>query len=147
MRTTRTTIDLLILLPLLGGCAAAAEDSSVCPTVASVKLMPMKPGLRADPAYERLLRDDNCEATLIRALDDLTKMRDPRQAPIEYRFVVSDAALFILVDRRHIEIETLLPDEVRANWESRGIYAYFDFVATPAGRQYVITRVKEVLAK
>ena len=137
---------LIISVLLLGVRTADAGETGVCPEVASVRLIPLKKGSGSDPVYERLIQDDNCEAKLIQALDDLTKMRDPRQAPIETRFVVSDAAVFILLNRRRVEIETILPDKVAAQWESRGIYAYFDYVATPAGRRDVIARVKEIIA-
>lgn len=125
------------------GCASSSLEVG-CPAVESVKTIPIKDGSGYDDVYERLLRDDTCEPQLIRALSDTRKMKDPRQAPIDSRFAVSDAAIFILLRRHQLGVESILPVEVADRLKDEGIYAYFDFVSTPAGRRFVITRVKEL---
>lgn len=74
-------------------------------------------------------------------------MADPRQMPPEHRFTVADAALFILLERRSLEIEQVLPVDVAASMKQQSIYAYFDHVATPVGRSTVVDRVKHQVAQ
>jgi hypothetical protein len=129
---------------VIAGCASLTGN---CPLVASVKTMPMKETAGVDASYDKLVYDDRCEPTLMQALYDLTKMRDPRQAPFDSRFVVSDAAVFILLRRRNLNLESILPADVAGRLEERGVYAYFDYVETTAGRQFVIARVHELVGK
>ena len=124
-------------------CASSSHKGE-CPAVESVKTIPFKDGTGYDDVYERLIRDDACEARLIRALGDTRKMKDPRQAPIDPRFAVSDAAVFIFLRRHQLRVESILPVEVADRLKDQGIFAYFDFVSTPEGRKFVITRVKEL---
>jgi hypothetical protein len=107
--------------------------------------MPFRDERGLDVAYDRLRFDDPCETVLIESLGNLQKMRDPRQTPPDERFVVGDAALFILLWRRSWDIEQVLPHEVSAQLKDQGIAAYFDYVATPAGRRAVAARVERLI--
>lgn len=139
---SRMLLSLGIILSA-SGCATGSFESG-CPAVESVKIIPYKEGLGYDAAYERLVRDDTCEPGLIRALSDVKKMKDPRQAPVDPRFAVSDAAVFILLRRHQVNVKSILPIEVAKRLKDQGIYAYFDFVSTPAGRKFVIAKVEEL---
>lgn len=125
------------------GCASSSLEVE-CPPVESVKTIPFKEGSGYDAAYERLVRDDTCEPGVIRALSDVRKMKDPRGTPTDSRFAVSDAAIFIMLERHQVNVESILPVEVADRLKDQGIYAYFDFVSTPAGREFVITKVKKL---
>lgn len=118
---------------LSANACASSSLSGECPAVESVKTIPFKDGSGYDDVYERLVRDDACEPLLIRALDDTRKMKDPRQAPIDPRFAVSDAAVFILLRRLQLHVESVLPVEVANRLKDQGIFAYFDFVSAPEG--------------
>lgn len=107
--------------------------------------MPFRFEYGIDPAYDRLRSDDACEYILVESLDDVSKMPDPRQAPIYEGFVVGDAALFMLLERRGLEFESVLPSDVSLKLETQGVCAYFSYVDTPAGRKSVIAKVKEII--
>ena len=132
----------------LAACASTpGGESPACPDVGSIKTIPFHGARAADAAYDRLRFEAACEVVLIQSLENLDSMPDPRQAPPEARFVVSEAALFILLDRRGIDVEAVVPEEVARKMETQGIYAYFDYVATPKGRAWVISRTGELTGK
>ncbi len=149
MKAVQQALPLVCAAQLLAACASTAEvDSSAsCPEVESIRTMPFREERGIDVAYDRLRFDDACQFVLIRSLDNVKKMADPRQMPPDERFVVSDAALFILLDRRGLAVEAVVPEDVAARMKSQGIYAYFDYVATPAGRNTVISRVRQLIDK
>jgi len=118
-----------------------------CPRVDAVKTMPFRDERGVDAAYDKLRFEGACEGGLLDALSDSRKMADPRQAPPYGGFAVADAALFILLQRRSIDVEQVLPDEVAARVKDRGVYAYFEYVATPDGRRDIVDRVERLVAK
>lgn len=144
MSTKEVVLLIACIAFLVGGCASPSTAADSCPQVQSVKTIPLKEGSGHDAAYDRFVHDDACEPTLIRALGDLRKMKDPRQAPFDTRFVVSDAAVFIFLIRRNLEVQRVLPEEVASLLPTQGIYAYFDYVSVPSGREFVVARVKQL---
>jgi hypothetical protein len=52
--------------------------------------MPFREERGVDPSYDRLRLDDACEVVLIRSLDNVEKMADPRQMPPDQRFAYFD---------------------------------------------------------
>ncbi|HKS58137.1 MAG TPA: hypothetical protein VJS12_22770 [Steroidobacteraceae bacterium] len=118
-----------------------------CPLVGAINTIPFRGERGADAAYDRLRFDDACERVLFDSLDDAQRMPDPRQMPPEHRFTVADAALFILLQRRSIDVDQLLPPDVAARMQERGIEAYFDYVATPSGRSAIVDRVRYQFAQ
>ena len=149
MKTTFKILPVILLLQLISSCAlrAGGDTAVACPRVESIKTMPFRGDRGVDPAYDRLRFDGACEGVLVASLSDTQKMADPRQMPPDERFVVSDAALFILLERHGISVESVLPAEVAMRLKSRGILAYFDYVASPAGRDQVISRAKLQVGK
>ena len=145
---SRVLLSALVLMAAAScGKGLHQADDRGCPSVAEIKTMPFHDERGVDAAYDRLRFDAACEAVLIEALDNTQKMPDPRQMPTDARFAVSDAALFILMERRSLEIEQVLPDDVAARLKDRGIYAYFDYVARPAGRTAVVDRLRQPVRK
>ena len=57
-------------------------------------------------------------------------MRDPRQEPgyrdIEVR--IGDIAYFLIVDITKLDFTRLLPAQVRSEYTTEGVYAYFKYV-------------------
>lgn len=100
-----------------------------------------------DAAYDKLRFDGACEGGLLDALGDTREMTDPRQAPPYDGFTIADAALFILLERRSIGLDQVLPRDMAARIEDRGVYAYFEYVTTPEGRRDVVERVERLVAK
>lgn len=147
MKPTPRALALICAAQLFGACASAAEVGSAanCPDVESIKTIPFRGERGVDPSFDRLRFDDACEAVLIRSLDNMKKMADPRQMPPDPRFVVGDAALFILLDRKGLAVEAVVPPDVAQRMKGQGIYAYFDYVATPSGRGSVVSRVKRLV--
>jgi hypothetical protein len=74
-------------------------------------------------------------------------MQDPRQTPAEPRFVVGDAALFILTENYGIEFAYVLPPDVMANWDRQGVYAYFDYVQVKKNRAKVVARLRALIER
>lgn len=118
-----------------------------CPRVDAIRTMPFRDERGVDAASDQLRFNDACERDLLASLDDEHRMADPRQMPPDERFTVADAALFILLDRRSLAIEQVLPDDVAARLKDQGIYAYFDYVATPEGRSDIVDRAKRLVVK
>lgn len=118
-----------------------------CPRADAIKTMPFRDEHGIDAAYDKLRFEDACESELLVSLNDVRTMADPRQMPPDERFTVADAALFILLDRRSLAIEQVLPDDVAARMKGAGISAYFDYVATPQGRSEVVDRAKRLVVK
>jgi hypothetical protein len=51
----------------------------------------------------------------------------------------------VLLERKGLAVEAVVPAEVAERMRGQGIYAYFDYVATPGGRSAVVSRVKELI--
>lgn len=147
MKTNGKILSLMFAAQLAASCASSSDVNvaMACPSVESIKTMPFRDERGVDGAYDRLRFDDSCEEMLISALSSTQKMADPRQMPPDERFVVADAALFVLLERRGIEVEAVVPEEVSKRMESQGIYAYFDYVASPAGRDRVTSKVRQLV--
>ena len=147
LKPIQHALALICATQFLGACASTADVGSTvsCPHVESIKTLPFRGERGVDPSYDRLRFDDACEVVLIRSLDSVKKMADPRQMPPDQRFAVGDAALFVLLERRGLEVEAVVPAEVAERMRRQGIYAYFDYVATPGGRSAMVSRVKELI--
>ena len=147
MNASLSIVPLVIAAQLTASCALSrdVELTTTCPPVESIKTKPFRNERGIDSAYDKLRYDDACEGVLIRSLSNTKKMADPRQMPPDERFVVADAALFVLLERRSIAIEAVVPDEVAKRMNSQGIYAYFDYVASPSGREKVISQARRMI--
>lgn len=64
-------------------------------------------------------------------------MLDPREAPHIHEFRVGDAAVFMLHRITNEPLEEILPDDVKKQWETRGIYAYFTYVEKRKNREKI----------
>ncbi|MBI1212268.1 MAG: hypothetical protein GC190_12450 [Alphaproteobacteria bacterium] len=144
----RATIIIAGLAAIFSAQAEAAEPErpKPCPAVRSIKMMPFRAEHGVDAAYDRLRDDAGCEQLLLDTLTSLKPMADPRQMAPEEGFVEGDAALFVLLERHHLEFEQVLPPEQAEDFRNSGIFAYFAYVATQSGRADVIARTKRLAA-
>jgi hypothetical protein len=101
-------------------------------------------GQGQDDAYLALMgAGDAVLPCLIDRISDTTPMPDPRMAPRYGGTVVGDVAVFMLTRKTGRDFTEFLPDDVKASYAIRGVYAYFDYVAEPAHRRDLQERWRE----
>lgn len=111
---------------------------SLCNGLHEVKKIPYRDPNDTDPIYEALIiKGKEAMPCLIEKITDQTLMPDPRGAqPWEY-YKVGDTAVFILARMAKNEEEILrqmLPVKYRKEWETNGVYAYFNYVSESKNR-------------
>jgi hypothetical protein len=137
----RTVFAISSLIAVLS--ATFPAPAGECPAVDQIKYMPVKDEFGLDRVFDRLRLDRTCEAVLLAAMTDTRPMPDPRYEPTRTnRFVVADAAFFVLWSKYEWKAEQFLPPEIAAKYNSEGVYAYFDYVADPAHRASLAARAK-----
>ncbi len=122
-----------------------ASPEQLCAKLKDIKTLPTFEPTPTDPIYEALvLKDDTAIPCLIENIADRREVPDPRYSvPVWQHFAVGDTALFTLLDilskddghdweRRLLES---LPEKSRQEWDSNGIYAYFNYVSEPKNRK------------
>ncbi len=107
--------------------------------------MPTKDPTITDPIYESLIaKGDEAIPCLVENIPDTTAMPDPRYSvPHWQHFAVGDTAVITILDiaSQHDEDQwkklmlRSLPLKYREEWESNGIYAYFNYVSEPQNRK------------
>ena len=121
----------------------ASTPDALCNRLSEIKLLPYRDPFESDPIYEALMaKGEAAVPCLVEKIADKTAMRDPRQAPKWQHYAVGDTAVFILVDilreddgeREKLLIE-MLPPPFREEWETNGVYAYFNYVSEPQNRK------------
>lgn len=124
-----------------GGCSH--YRSSLCQRVYQIRSIPMK-GKGHDKVYLDLLEaGDSVIPCLISKISDTSPMEDPRMAPRYSGMVVGDVAVFVLVRKTQIGFSEFLPQDVKDEYRTRGVYAYFDYVADPSHRSELQSRWRE----
>lgn len=118
-----------------------ADLAQACDQVRAITLMPMK-GDGDDPAYLSLIeRGAGALPDLVMCIADQSVMPDPREAPVYTRTTVGDVAFWTFARITGVRIEDFLPTEYKERWEVNGVYAYFEYVATPENRLALQARV------
>ncbi len=120
-----------------------AKSSELCDRLAEIKKLPNRDPDDTDPLYEALIaKGDQAYSCLIEKITVAKKMPDPREAPKWKHYAVGDTAIFILVrsvgktDVGEEELlKEMLPPPFRKEWETNGIYAYFNYVSDPNNRK------------
>jgi len=122
-----------------------ASPEQLCAKLKDIKTLPTFEPTPTDPIYEALvLKGDTAIPCLIENIADKREVPDPRYSvPVWQHFAVGDTELFTLLDilskeddhdweRRLLES---LPETARQEWDSNGIYAYFNYVSEPKNRK------------
>lgn len=120
-----------------------AKASELCNKLGQIKRMSHKDPAETDPVYEALMaKGDEAFPCLIEKISDATPMKDPRQAPVWQHYAIGDTAVFILVRsinadgiKRGELLKEMLPQKYRKEWETNGVYAYFNYVSEPVNRK------------
>lgn len=110
----------------------------MCNRLIEVRKLPFKGERIDDPVYNELIAyGEEVVPCLIEKISDTTPMKDPRQAPSAPDFRVGDLAFFLLSDITNTSLQEVLPEEVVARMDERGIYAYFDYVQREKNRKVI----------
>lgn len=136
---------------------AELTASELCDRVGQIQVLPNRDPTITDPIYESLLLKGN-EAIpcLVEKIGNDTLIKDPRYSvPTWHSYAVGDTALFVLLriltkdDGKEWEKRLLesLPPKFRKEWETNGIYAYFNYVLEPKNRKELQVWWKAWLSK
>lgn len=121
-----------------------ATSEQLCAKLGDIKTIPTFEPTPTDPIYEALLvKGDSAIPCLIESITDKREVPDPRYSvPAWQHFAVGDTAVFALVAilrKEDVEQEKLLiemlPPKSKKEWETNGIYAYFNYVSEPKNRK------------
>jgi hypothetical protein len=134
-------------LPLPEPEATVAIDPGVCANLAQVSDPPNPISSSSDPAYAALkLAGRRAVPCLVDALASTAPLREPQRLPgSEAEFTQGDLAFFLLVDFGFVDFETALPPDVREAARTRGVLAYFDWIAAPGQRERLQASVRSQL--
>jgi hypothetical protein len=122
----------------------SASPIDLCGRLAQIKTLPTFEPIPTDPIYEALVAKGNAAIPcLIAKISDKTEMPDPRYSvPHVQSFAVGDAAVFTLVDiiekddqEREKLLIKMMPLKSQKEWETNGIYAYFNYVSEVKNRK------------
>ena len=104
---------------------------SLCNRLSEIKKLHYRDPNDTNPIYEALIaKGKEAMPCLVEKITDESSMRDPREAPRWQHYKVGDTAVFILVDIAKDDelLEQMLPVKNRKEWETNGVYAYFNYV-------------------
>ena len=138
---------LLIIFTFFFGCVSRSSGNYPCDKVLEIKELPFKDESK-DPVYKEIIESGNkCLPYLIEKIDDLTKINDPEgkilKIPNIRSIVLGDICFFIALDITKYRPEDFLDKKSKKAFETRGIYAYFDYVEDLANRK----KIKEKFAQ
>lgn len=161
-----TIMQLVISLPsipvpgasphILMNGGESEEITRLCAKIVEIKRLPLKReegGLEffkaLDPVYGQFRElGDAMVPCLISKVTDENVMDDPSQAPHYGLVTVGDVAFWVFLDITGMPFEKALPPPVRKDYESRGYFAYFDWVReSPAHRTILQKNIEHWYAK
>ena len=103
-------------------------------------------GDMTDPAYLALKASGPAAIQcLLEEIASTDPMAVPHDMPGGASIVVGDFAFLLLTDFGYVDFMTALPPDVRAETQSRGVFAYFDWVGQPGQRALLQSRVRTQL--
>ena len=124
---------------------AGMSAPELCNRLISIDTLPDKEPAVTNPIYESLiLKGDEAIPCLVENISDTTPIPDPRYSVTHWQhFAVGDTAVFILLkilskdenskwEKLMLE---MLPPKYAAEWESNGVYAYFNYVSEERNRK------------
>lgn len=126
---------LIMTIGLLAQLSSVAL-ATVCDRLDQVRVLPFKNEKVEDKAYYAIVEGGEASIPcLVANVVNTNLMPDPRKAPGPYRaYAVGDLAINLLCKITGRSFEELLPPDVRASYDQRGVAAYFDYVKKPENR-------------
>lgn len=116
----------------------ASDATELCKQLAEIKSFPGRdPSEEQDPIYAAvMLKGKELMPCLVEEISNEIPMHDPRSAPIWEHYVVGDTAVFLLTDLAQNDelLVQMLPLKYREEWETNGVYAYFNYVSVTKNR-------------
>lgn len=118
----------------------SSAEKRACERLSEItKLSNRLPPEEFDPIVKQILAEgDKAIPCLIEQITDETPTEDVRGAPIWQNYVVGDTAIILLMrlDGAEFEkvIKEMLPSPYREEWDTNGIYAYFNYVIESENR-------------
>lgn len=113
--------------------------ASLCNRLHKIKKLPYRDPNDTDPMYEALIaKGKEAMPCLIEKITDDTSMPDPRESPPWRHYKVGDTAVFILLDiatKDEDLLPEMLPPKYKKEWETNGVYAYFNYVSESKNRK------------
>jgi hypothetical protein len=123
---------------------AELTSSELCERLGQIEVLPNRVPTITDPIYESLLvKGNDAIPCLVEKIGNETLIKDPRYSvPTWHRFAVGDTAVIILLDIASNDdsdwvklMLEMLPPKAEKEWETNGIYAYFNYVSEPKNRK------------
>ena len=122
--------------------------ADVCDRLPEVRTIPFKDESVPDNAFNEIIKaGEDAIDCLVARLVDATPMADPRKSFTSRRFVVGDLASILLCRITGRPFEDQLPPEVRQDFPTRGVAAYFDYVEVRENRKALQANWKQWLAQ
>lgn len=130
--------------------------SELCNRLISIDTLPTRDPNITDPIYESLIaKGEEALPCLIEKITDTTSVPDPRYSvPPWQHYKVGDTAVFVLLDIASAGddawerlMRESLPKKSAEEWETNGIYAYFNYVSEPKNRKELQRWWKNWLSK
>ncbi len=122
---------------------SSLKADQLCNKLEDIKVIPNRVPEETDPIYESLiLKGDEAIPCLINKITDSRKISDPRYSvPTWQHYAVGDTAIITLLDiASNDDLEwvklmlEMLPPKAEKEWETNGIYAYFNYVSEQKNR-------------
>lgn len=110
----------------------------LCNRINEIKILPLRGERGVDVTFDDFMNaGDAVLPCLIEQTTDVTKIRDPRQAPgyegIEVR--TGDIAFLLVLYLKNLRADKFLPNDIKSDYKREGILAYFKYVQVPANRK------------
>jgi hypothetical protein len=124
---------------------SSLSASSLCDRLGEIENIDGRVPEDSDDLYKAIMaKGSEALPCLVDKINERTKTRDPRNAPVWGNYVVGDTAVFTTLhiiirkgdDGRWEELMlSSLPTKYREEWETNGVYAYFNYVYEPKNRK------------
>lgn len=130
-------------LPAIG--QRSSSPQLLCQKVKNIKELPRDWGEKGvDKTYDEIVAAGyTVIPCLIDNLTNVVVMRDPRCPTISTATTIGDISYFLLVDMLKLELTELLPDDVKADFKTTGVYAYQEYVTRKGARKELQMKLRK----
>ena len=141
-------IGLIVMLLSLSVSAQRVRDDStrLCRKVSEIRQIPKDRDEKGvDAAYDEIKSAGPALIPcLIDQITDLSITHDPRCPHITEETKIGDVSYFLLVDLLQIEFTQFLPESVKADFRTKGVYAYHEYIETSGARAALQKKLRKV---